>query len=81
MNQKNEEFMYSSILDAYQNIGGVVIQSGNALLAGVRLNNYFRDPENPSKEEIILFELEHGEDMYKSALAYWMIIHSYKTRN
>ena len=81
MNQKNEEFMYSSILDAYQNTKGINLQSGNALLAGVRLNNYFRDPENPSKEEIILFELEHGEDMYKSALAYWMIIHSYKTRN
>ena len=81
MNQKNEEFLYSSILDAYQNIGGVVLQSGNALLAGVRLDNYFCDPENPSKEEIVLFELEHGEGMYKSALAYWNIITSYKARN
>ena len=81
MNPKNEEFAYSSILDAYQNTKGINLQSGKALLAGVRLDSYFRDPENPSKEEIILFELEHGEGMYKSALAYWMIITSCKARN
>lgn len=81
MNPKNEEFVYSSTLDTYKNIGGVVLQSGNALLTGVRLDNYFRDPENPSKEEIVLFELEHGEGMYKSALTYWMIITSHKVRN
>ena len=77
----NEEFVYSSILDAYQNTEWINLQSGKALLAGVRLDNYFRDPENPSKEEIVLFELEHGEGMYKSALAYWNIITSYKARN
>lgn len=81
MNQKNEEFLYSSILGAYQNTEWINLQSGKALLAGVRLDNYFRDPENPSKEEIILFELEHGEGMYNSALTCWMIITSYKTRN
>ena len=56
----NEEFVYSSILDAYQNTEWINLQSGKALLAGVRLDNYFRDPENPSKEEIVLFELETG---------------------
>ncbi|UNY40461.1 hypothetical protein KLEP7_gp49 [Pseudaeromonas phage vB_PpeM_ KLEP7] len=52
-----------------------------ALIFGFSLNKYFIDPEHPTQNEITLFELEHGADLYNNALSYWTIVKHSKTRN
>ena len=49
-------------------------EDSHAIIFGIMLNKCFIDPENPTQNEIILFELEHGADLYKNALSYWKIV-------
>ena len=49
-------------------------EDSHAIIFGLMLNKYFRDPEHPTQNEITLFELEHGAELYKNALSYWKIV-------
>lgn len=40
------------------------------IVLGTNLKRYFEDPENPTRNELILFELEHGEGSYSKCLQY-----------
>ena len=46
--------------------------AGQRSLAG-RLEQYFTDPNKPTKNEIVLFELEHG-DIYNDVISIYNII-------
>lgn len=44
------------------------------LVLGTNLKRYFEDPENPTRNELILFELEHGEGSYSKCLQHHYIM-------
>ena len=71
MNQLSDQFY--SMKGCFNETNPMSEKDSRAIIFGFRLDNFFIDPEHPTQNEITLFELEHGADLYKNALSYWKI--------
>ena len=68
MNQKNEEFKYLGNDDNLKQITAELNEI-NSLCENI--GNYFNDINNPTENELTLFELSYGEDMYHMVLNFY----------
>ena len=74
MNQQNKFDYLISKGDDYINITPSSIQkSFSNMQLSRKLNQYFTDPTNPTRNEMVLFELEHGY-IYEEVIEMYNII-------
>lgn len=78
MNQKSDYFY--SMKEYFNETNLINEEQSHALIFGFSLDKYFIDPEHPTLNEITLFELEHGSELYKDALSYWVIVKHTKNK-
>ena len=78
MNQKSDYFY--SMKEYFNETNLINEKQSRALIFGFSLDKYFIDPEHPTPNEITLFNLEHGAELYKDALSYWVIVKHTKNK-
>lgn len=79
MNQKNDYFY--SMKEYFNETNLINEKQSRALIFGFSLDKYFIDPEHPTPNEITLFELEHGAELYKDALSYWLLLNTLRIKD